>query len=39
MELKCDDLLVLTRGLEKEEEINWFGIKRKIKFLPLWKWL
>ncbi len=34
-ELTCDDLLVITWDYEKEE-----GIKdKKIRFLPLWKWL
>lgn len=22
-----------------EENLEWFGIKRKVKFIPLWKWL
>jgi len=26
-------------GFKKEEKANWFGIKGKIKFIPLWKWL
>ena len=38
-ELKCKDLIVITSHKEAEEEIEWFGIKRKIKFIPLWKWL
>ena len=38
-ELKCKNLLVLTRDYEAEEEISWFGTKRKIKYIPLWKWL
>lgn len=45
-ELKCNDLLVLTWDFEGEEKIypvrNKFsnGVKnKKIKFLPLWKWL
>ena len=38
-ELKCDNLIVLTEDYESEEEMEWFGIKEKIKFIPLWKWL
>lgn len=38
-ELKCKDLLVITESYEAEEENEWFGIKEKIKFIPLWKWL
>lgn len=38
-ELKCRNLLVITGDKEGEEEIEWFGIKRKVRFIPLWKWL
>jgi len=38
-ELKCKNLLVITSEKEGEEEIEWFGIKGKVKFIPLWKWL
>lgn len=38
-ELGCKDLLVLTEDYEREEEISWFGIKEKIRFMPLWRWL
>ncbi|MFN4132960.1 MAG: ATP-binding protein [Candidatus Hadarchaeales archaeon] len=34
-ELGCTDLLVITDDFEGEEKFN----GRKIKFLPLWKWL
>lgn len=34
-ELKCSDLLVITWDYEAEEEIS----GKKIKFVPLWKWL
>ncbi len=33
--LKCKDLLVLTWDYEAVEEIK----KKKVKFIPLWKWL
>ena len=33
--LKCKDLLVITWDLEDETKFK----RRKIKFLPLWKWL
>jgi hypothetical protein len=38
-ELKCKELLIITAEKEGEEEAEWFGIKSKIKFIPLWKWL
>ncbi|MDP8296742.1 MAG: ATP-binding protein [Candidatus Orphnella occulta] len=38
-ELKCGNLLVITTDCEEEIEEEWFGIKRTIKFIPLWKWL
>ena len=38
-ELKCKNLLVITGDYEKEEKFEWFDIKAKIKFIPLWKWL
>ena len=28
-----------VEGYETESEEEWFGTKRKIKFVPLWKWL
>lgn len=38
-ELKCNNLLVITKSYDKLEEIERFGTKRKIRFLPLWKFL
>lgn len=38
-ELKCANAMVITENLEGEEEVEWFGDKAKIKFIPLWKWL
>ena len=38
-ELGCKDLLVLTENYEAEEVMNWFGMREKVKFTPLWKWL
>lgn len=38
-ELKCNNLLMITEEYEAEEEINWFKTKRKIQYVPLWKWL
>jgi len=38
-ELKCRNLFILTDDYEAEETKSWFGIKGKIKFIPLWKWL
>ncbi len=38
-ELKCKSLFVITERYENEEDAEWFGIRRKVKFVPLWKWL
>lgn len=38
-ELKCKNLLVITHDYEAEVLEEWFGAKRKIKFIPFWKWL
>lgn len=38
-ELKCDNLIIITDDYETEENAEWFGIKGKIKYIPLWKWL
>ena len=34
-ELKCKNLLVVTKDYEAEEKIK----SKKVKFVPLWKWL
>src|SRR3989338_2078072 len=38
-ELKCNNLLIINQYYLEEENLELFGIKRKIKFIPLWKWL
>lgn len=38
-ELKCKNLLVITEDYEAEEWTEWFGTRRKVRFVPLWKWL
>lgn len=38
-ELRCKNLLIITSNKEGEERAEWFGIKSRIKFIPLWKWL
>ena len=38
-DLKCKNLLLINQDYFGEEELEWFGIKRKVKFIPLWKWL
>jgi len=38
-ELDCGDLLVITWDYEAEEEVSWRGIMRRVKFVPLWRWL
>ena len=34
-ELRCGNLIIVTDDYEKEEKIN----SKKIKYVPLWKWL
>lgn len=38
-ELKCKNLIILNDNISKEKNFEWFGIKGKIKFVPLWKWM
>lgn len=38
-DLKCDNLLTITSDYEGEEHAEWFGLKGKIRYVPLWKWL
>lgn len=38
-ELQCQNLLVITADEEGEETIHWFGTTRKIRCIPIWKWL
>lgn len=38
-ELGCDNLMILNKDSEEEIEEKWFNSKKKIKLVPLWKWL
>lgn len=38
-ELNCDNLLIITDDYEGEKEMEWFGIKKRIRYIPLWKYL
>jgi len=38
-ELKCNNLITITEDYGAEEEVDWFGIKGTVTFIPLWKWL
>ncbi len=31
--------VIVTEDYESEEDSEWFGIKGKIKYIPLWRWL
>lgn len=31
--------MVITGDYENEETVEWFGLKGKVRFIPLWKWL
>ncbi len=37
--LSCNRLLVLTSDTDGEETLAWYGAKRTIRLLPLWRWL
>jgi len=39
VELACDNLLIINDDWEGEKEIEWFGKKRKVRYIPLWRWL
>ena len=38
-ELKCKDLVLITESKEGYEDFEWFNTKRKIQYIPLWKWI
>ncbi len=38
-DLNCNNLIVLTEDYESEEYLDWFGIRRLVRFVPLLKWL
>ena len=37
--LRCKELIVLTETADREEEASWFGLRGRIRFVPLWRWL
>ena len=37
--LSCDQLLVLTADTDGEEEVEWYATRRKVRLLPLRRWL
>lgn len=37
--LRCNTLCVINEQYSGEEDAEWFGIRRKVRFIPLWKWL
>ncbi|RME01506.1 MAG: ATP-binding protein [Calditrichaeota bacterium] len=37
--LRCENLTIVTEHLEDHKEVKWNGIIRKIRYVPLWKWL
>ncbi len=38
-ELNCSNLLVITSAYEAKENVEWYGMKGEVEFVPLWKWL
>lgn len=35
----CNNLIVVTSGYEGSEDAEWYGVKRTIRFVPIWKFL
>jgi predicted AAA+ superfamily ATPase len=38
-ELSCDNLLIISEDQDGEEEIQWYDMRKQIKYKSLWKWL
>ncbi len=38
-EMKCSNLLVLTDNYSGSELVDWYGMKAKVRFIPVWEWL
>jgi len=38
-DLGCNDLCIITKDYESVDDAEWFGIKGRIKYIPIWKWL
>ncbi len=36
---KVNKGVIVTEDYESEEDSEWFGIRGKIRYIPLWKWL
>ncbi len=39
VDLRCDDLTVLTEDYEGDEIVEWFGVSKPVKFIATWRWL
>lgn len=38
-DLNCNNLTVVTDDYESEESLDWFGIRKRVRFVPILKWL
>jgi hypothetical protein len=38
-ELHCDELWLLNDRSDRTETIQWQGVERRIRLMPLWQWL
>ena len=38
-ELHCDELWLLNDRSDRTESIQWQGVERRIRLMPLWQWL
>ena len=39
IELRCNNLIIITEDTDGKEKTEWFGDKATITYIPLWKWL
>lgn len=38
-ELACDRLLVLTADTDAEQEVEWYGMRGRVRLQPIRRWL
>lgn len=38
-ELNCNNLQILTDSRQGTENVEWFGKKKQVKIVPIWKWM
>ena len=38
-DLGCENLILINPDLNETREETWFGITKKIQYVPIWQWL